>query len=188
MNYQDQINSSYYLARLNEILLNMQNEMLITKTTGNITIDFIRCMIPRNTAVIYMCQNLFKYSKYSKLYVNNIVNTEEYQINIMNEIMKSTPYYQNSQRSINSYFKRYFKIVNNMINNIRNSSVSADINLNFIYEMIILNEGAIKMCQNVIRYQIDPRLRNFSSTIILDCNNQISMLRELENQIIKKYP
>ncbi|MBP3635637.1 MAG: DUF305 domain-containing protein [Bacilli bacterium] len=190
MNYQNEIDANYYLARFNEILYNMQREMLITNTTENITIDFIRCMIPHHMAAIYMCQNLLRYSNYTPLVnmANNIIKVQENEVNQMKEIAKTTIYYINNKRDVDNYFKRYFKITQNMINEMRNSIKTTDINLDFTYEMIPHHEGAIKMCQNVLRYQIDPRLRMLANIIIKEQSEGVRMLKEIQYNITKKYP
>ncbi len=185
MDYQNQVNLSYYLARFNEILINMEREMLITETTDNITIDFIRCMIPHHQAAIYMCENLLMYTHYEPLIniSNNIMTIQKNQIKIMYSIMKESQYYISSQREIKSYFKKYFKIVNTMINNMKNSQKTYNINIDFIYEMIPHHEGAIKMCENVLKYYIDPRLRQLANTILVYQQNSIAMLKQVLNNI-----
>ena len=187
MNYQNEIDANYYLARFNEILYNMSKEMLIMDTTNNITIDFIRCMIPHHMAAIYMCENLLKYSNYNSLIniANNIINIQKYEVKQMNEIAKTTMPYINLERDVNNYFKKYFKITQNMINEMRNSKRVIDINLDFIYEMIPHHEGAIKLCQNLLKYQIDPRLRILANNIIIQQTEGVKMLRQLQNSINK---
>lgn len=190
MNYQNEIDANYYLARFNEILYNMQREMLVTNTTENITIDFIRCMIPHHMAAIYMCQNLLKYTTYTPLIniANNIIKVQENEVNQMKEIAKTTIYYINNKRDVDNYFKRYFKITQNMINEMRNSLKSVNINLDFTYEMIPHHEGAIKMCQNVLRYQIDPRLRMLANAIIIQQSEGVRILKQIQDNLNKKYP
>lgn len=75
-----------------------------------------------------------------------------------------------------------------MINEMRNSIKTTDINLDFTYETIPHHEGAIKMCQNVLRYQIDPRLRMLANTIINEQSKGIKLLKEIQYNITKKYP
>lgn len=187
MNYQNEINTNYYLARFNEILYNMSNEMMIKDTTNNITIDFIRCMIPHHMAAIYMCENLLNYTNYYPLIniADNIVKVQKYEVEYMNEIAKTTMPYMNFQKDVDSYFKKYFKIVQNMINEMRNSKTTININLDFINEMIPHHEGAIKMCQNVLKYPIDVRLRMLANNIIIQQTEGIKMLKQVQSNINK---
>lgn len=190
MDYQNMINANRYLAKFNEILYTMANEVKITHTTSNITIDFIRCIIPNYMAAIYMCENLIEYTNYRPLMMqaNNIIRIQKNEIEYMKEIAKTTIPYMNTQRDVNNYFKKYFKITNEMVNKMYNSSRTPDINMDFIYEMMPYHEGTIKICQNVLKHQIDPRLRILVNNIIIQQNNNIRILKEIENNLNKKYP
>lgn len=190
MDYQNMINANRYLAKFNEILYNMARKMKVTHTTNNITIDFIRCMIPHHMAAVYMCENLLQYTNYSPLIIqaNNIIRVQKNGIKQMEEIAKTTMSYMNRERDVNNYFKRYFKITDEMINKMYNSTRTPDINIDFISEMIPHHEGAIKMCQNVLKYQIDPRLRIIANNIIIEQSEGVRILKEIQNNINKKYP
>lgn len=65
-----------------------------------------------------------------------------------------------------------------MICRMRNSLRSNNINLNFVSEMIPHHEGAIKMCENLLKYKIDPRLEVVARDII---SEQSEGVEELEN-------
>lgn len=189
MDYQSMINANRYLAKYNEILYNMAREMRVSHTTSNITIDFIRCIIPCYMTSIYICENFLEYTNYRPLQIqaNNIIRINKNELKQMEEIGKTTIPYINKERDVNNYFKRYFKITDEMISQMYNSTRTHDINLDFIYEMIPNNEGAIKMCNNVLKFQIDPRLRVLANNIIIESNENIRILKEIENNI-KKYP
>ena len=98
MNYQSQIDANYYFARYNEILFNMQRDMLVTETTSNITLDFIRCMIPYNITGIYIYENLLKYTNsiVFKNVANNIIEIQKRKIGYMKEIYNNIMPYLNS--------------------------------------------------------------------------------------------
>lgn len=188
MNYQNMINANRYLSKFNEILYNMAGKMQVTHTTNNITIDFIRCMIPHHMAAIYMCENLLQYTNYSPLVTqaNNIIEVQKNGVKQMEEIAKTTMPYINKEKAVNNYFKKYFRIINEMINKMYNSTRTPDINIDFISEMIPHHEGAIKMCQNVLKYQIDPRLRILANNIIINQSEGIRILKQIQTSLIKK--
>lgn len=185
MNYQNEIVANYYFARFNEILFYMEREMLITGTTGNITIDFIRCMVPYNTGIIYMCENFLKYTQNNNLksMSNSIIEMKKREINYMQDIYNNIIPFMNTEKEVNSYFKKYFKIVNNMINSVRNIPMIININIDFINEMIHLYQGETKICQNLLRYNIDPRIRNLTNSIIIENNNIIGVFKQVEYNI-----
>lgn len=184
------INANRYLAKFNEILYNMAREMKVSYTTSNITIDFIKCMIPHHIATISMCENFLEYINYGPFQytINNIINIQKNEIKQMEEIGKTTIAYINKQREVDNYFKRYFKITDEMINQMYNSNRTPDIIMDFIYEMIPNFEGTAKMCKNLLRFEIDPRLRILANNIIVQGNECIRIFREIENNINKKYP
>ena len=65
-----------------------------------------------------------------------------------------------------------------------NSLRSNNINLNFISEMIPHHEGAIAMCQNLLQYNIDPRLRVVAENIIKEQSQGVQDLYEIRNMLL----
>jgi len=61
----------------------------------------------------------------------------------------------------------------------RNSFRSNDIDLNFINEMIPHHEGAIKMCENLLKYRIDPRLAEIANSIIIEQSEGVRQLKRI---------
>ena len=183
MNEQNNYGSKAYLKRFDEILDDMAVQMLSQNVTNNITINFIRCMIPHHQAAISMCNNLLRYSNNSKLrkLAEDIIRTQSQGIRTMIMIEQTTFNYQNDNYQVYQYMNRYYRIVNTMIRDMKNSSQGGIINLDFISEMIPHHEGAIKMCQNVLRFNIDPRLINLVQNIIKE---QVVFYRDRTNQVI----
>lgn len=190
MDYQNMINANRYLSKFNEILYNMAREMKVSYTTSNITVDFIKCMIPNCMATISICENFLEYINYIPLknLADNIISMQKNEVKQMEEIGKTTIPYINKQRDVDNYFKKYFKITDEMINGMYNSIRTPDIILDFIYEMIPNNEGVVKLCKNLLRFEIDPRIRILANNIIVQENECIRILKEIENNVNKKYP
>lgn len=163
------IRAQRYLNRFDQILSEMSEKMLHTELTNySITIDFIRCMIPHHQAAIYMSENLLMYTRYQPLIeiAKGIIAMQTKGIEEMKEILRTTSVYMSMERDINTYLTKYFEITNNMIEKMKNSPRCVNINLDFVNEMIPHHEGAIQMCNNLLQYYIDPRLRNVANTII----------------------
>ncbi len=177
-----------YLVKFNEILCNMSNEMLSQEVTNSITIDFIRCMIPHHQAAIYMCENLLKYTNYPPLQeiAHDIIIMQTRGIEQMREILRSTCGYTNSKEDICCYINDYLTITRNMIYRMKNSPRCANINLDFVGEMIPHHEGAIEMCNNLLRYCIDPRLKIVAENIIKEQSNGVRELKEIQRKICRK--
>ena len=169
MDRQSIMRAQRYLNRFDQILSEMSEKMLHAELTNySITIDFIRCMIPHHQAAIYMSENLLMYTRYQSLIeiAKGIIAMQTKGIEEMKEILRTTSGYMNMERDINTYLTKYFEITNNMIEKMKNSPRCVNINLDFVNEMIPHHEGAIQMCNNLMQYYIDPRLRNVANTII----------------------
>ncbi len=187
MECQEKRNAEKYLRKFNEILCVMANKMLSACIINNITLDFIRCMIPHHQAAIYMCENLLEYTDYKPLeeIAKNIIKTQTRGIEQMKEIARTTSGFTNSKQDVNCYLKRYFEITKKMICRMKNSPRGLNINLNFANEMIPHHEGAIAMCNNLLKYCIDPRLKEVAENIIREQSEGVRKLEEIRRNICK---
>lgn len=179
------IDAIEYLNCFDEILNGMANEMLSQPITNNITINFINCMIPHHQAAIDMCENLLEYTNFLPLQeiAKNIIKTQTNGIKKMKYIMKTTPFIANTPRDVNEYMKQYFLITENMIIKMKNSPRTSDVNLDFIGEMITHHEGAILMCDNLIKYPINPRLKDVADSIIYEQSKGIKELGQIRQML-----
>jgi len=177
-----------YFERFDEILQNMAREMLSQDVTDSITVNFIKCMIPHHQAAIYMCENLLKYTNYIPLQkiAENIIQMQTKGIKEMREILKTTKGYINSELDVMAYMNRYLIITNNMIDKMKNSPRCNNINLSFIGEMIPHHEGAIAMCNNLLRFSIDPRLKEVAESIIEEQSNGVRQMEEIRKNLCEK--
>lgn len=67
MSYYQTSDTRKYLYAFYQILNTMEDKMLNAPVTDNITINFIRAMIPHHQAAIYMCENLLRFTDYKAL-------------------------------------------------------------------------------------------------------------------------
>lgn len=187
MEYQKVIDTKRYLCRFDQILSQMANKMLHADIINNITIDFIQCMIPHHQAAIYMCENLLEYTNYQPLQeiANNIINTQTKGIEQMKYIKRDTQCFSNCESDVDCYMNKYLLITKNMISKMKNSPRCLDINLNFINEMIPHHEGAIAMCENLLKYCINPRLKNVAESIINEQSKGVRQLKEIQKDLCK---
>lgn len=185
MRYQKNENVKKYLCEYEQILNNMESQMLSVNVVNNITIDFIESMIPHHQVTIYMCENLLKYTYYQPLQqiANNIIQMQTKGIEEMKKIKMTTKGYFNAEKNVKCYMQRYFEITNNMLCRMKNSPKCTNINLNFVGEMIPHHEGAICMCENLLRFCIDPRLKNVAEDIIREQSNGIKQLKEIQERL-----
>ena len=185
MNNRQMLYVRRYLTRFDEILNEMANKMLNQKPINNITIDFIQCMIPHHQAAIYMSENLLNYTNYIPLQkiANGIICMQKRGIEQMEEIARTTPYFCNQPKDVQCYLNKYIEITKNMIEKMKNSPRCMSINLNFVGEMIPHHEGAIQMCENLLQYYIDPRLRTVAENIIKEQSQGVKELEEIRRKL-----
>ncbi len=179
--------ASRYLYRFDQILNEMADKMLNVQMTNSITINFIQCMIPHHQAAIYMCENLLQYTTYKPLQeiAHDIIQMQTRGIEQMRDIAKTTPGFFNAQRDLECYITKYFEITKDMISKMRNAPRAMNVNLNFVNEMIPHHEGAIAMCDNVLQYYIDPRLRNVALNIIREQSEGVEELKQIRKNFMK---
>lgn len=92
MSYYQTSDTRKYLYAFYQILNTMEDKMLNAPVTDNITINFIRAMIPHHQAAIYMCENLLRFTDYKALeeVARNIISTQTRGIKNMREIAMTT--------------------------------------------------------------------------------------------------
>lgn len=171
-----------YLYRYNEILNQMAERMLSQNVSNSVTINFIKCMIAHHQAAIYMSENLLEYTKYNPLreIAKNIIRMQTKGIMQMEEIARTTCGFSNTPQVVDEYMQKYLKITNDMIKRMENAPRCVNINLNFTNEMIPHHEGAIAMCENLLQYRIDPRLKLVADSIIEEQSKGVEQLKEIQ--------
>lgn len=188
MNYRRMENVRQYLCRFDQILGTMEEKMLSAKPCNNITKYFIECMIPHHRAAIDMSENLLKYTTYQQLQQisHNIIETQERGIEQMKEIDRTTRGFMSTPREIENYTQKYLEITKNMICKMKNSPRCYSINLNFVEEMIPHHEGAICMCENLLQYRIDPKLRMIADAIIKEQSQGVKKLEGVRKNLCRR--
>ena len=176
-----------YLRKFDQILGIMANKMLSAVPRNNITLYFIECMVPHHQAAIYMSENLLTYTTYVPLQeiAKGIICMQTKGIEQMREIAKTTSGFSNTTKEMNQYVEKYLMITKNMISKMRNSPRCININLSFVGEMIPHHEGAIEMCNLLLKNSIDPRLKQVAETIIQEQSKGINELEEVKQSLCK---
>ena len=103
----------------------------------------------------------------------------------MKEILATTSGYESTPKDVNCYMARYYSITRNMITRMKNSPRNLNINLSFTGEMIPHHEGAIAMCENLLQYRIDPRLKEVADSIIKEQSEGVRQLKEVQRNLFK---
>lgn len=173
--------SENYLYEYDQILWEMSNKMFSRKVSNNITVDFIRCVLPLQKASIYICENLLKYTDNYPLgqMAYNMINECKDNIKQMKGILKSVKGFNNLSYDNNMYVSDYLNITRQTIYEMTNSLRSIDINMNFVSEVLALNNGMVRLCENVLKYDIDPRLRHLVVNMERMAEYEINVLESL---------
>lgn len=174
-----------YLYRFDQIIDQMAEKMLSQNVTNSITINFIECMIPHHQAAIYMCENLLEYTRYQPLQkiAKDIIKTQTEGIEQMKEIASTTYGFPNTPQEIKIYTATYLEITKNMIEKMKSAPRCININLDFTNEMIPHHEGAIAMCENLLQFHIDPRLKQVADSIIEQQSKGVNELKEIRKRL-----
>lgn len=182
------VRAKRYLYRYDEILNQMAEKMLSQNVTNSVTINFIKCMIPHHQAAIDMSKNLLEYTTYQPLQemAENIIKMQTQGIQQMEEICKTTYGFANTPQVVDNYMKEYLEITKNMIEKMKNAPRCVNINLNFTNEMIPHHEGAIAMCENLLQYRMDPRLKLMAESIIKEQCEGVQQLKEVQKTLCGK--
>lgn len=182
------VRANRYLYRYDEIVKQMAEKMLSQNVTNSITINFMECMIPHHQATIEMSENLLQYTRYQPLQeiAQNIIKMQTEGIQEMEEICKTTYGFPNTPQVVDNYRQKYLEITKNMVERMKNAPRCVNINLNFIHEMIPHHEGAIAMCENLLDYRIDPRLKLVADSIIKEQSEGVKQLKEVQRRLCGK--
>ncbi len=182
------VRAKRYLYRYDEILNQMAEKMLSQNVTNSVTMNFIECMIPHHQAAIDMSKNLLEYTRYQPLreITQDIIKRQTEGIKQMEEICQTTYGFANTPQVVDNYMKKYLEITKNMIEKMKNAPRCVNINLNFTNEMIPHHEGAIAMCENLLLYRIDPRLKLVADSIINEQSEGVQQLKEVQKRLCGK--
>lgn len=180
-------NVNNYLHRLDGIICETENKMTSQKITNSITINFITCILPYHKAAIYMCENLFKHTRNQtfRQIANNIIQIHTKYIEQIEQILNSSSNYVNSYQNVNYYIKEYSETMKKTIIAIKKSNEYKNVNVNFINTAIFHCEGLIETYSNLLKYSIDPRLKNLAQNIITEQNQTIIRLKQIQKSYTK---
>lgn len=170
-----------YLCRFYNILDDMIAGMTEADLTDSISHNFIVQMIPHHEAAIEMCQNLLQYTTCIPLQniALNIIAEQTKSIENMERILNQCSCLQNSQRDICLYQNAFQQITQTMFSEMQNACTTNSINANFMREMIPHHEGAIRMCENALCFDICPELVPILQNIITSQQRGVCEMRRL---------
>lgn len=157
-----------YLTQFYTILDEMECGMTTAELSESISHNFIVQMIPHHRAAIEMSENLLKYPTCAPLYriASGIITAQEQSIEAMQAILPKCSERCNSEQELALYQRRTERILCTMFDAMGGAPETNCIDTNFMREMIPHHEGAVRMSENALKYDICPELRPILCTII----------------------
>jgi uncharacterized protein (DUF305 family) len=170
-----------YLMRYDKILEEMEPSILSVVKREEITKYYISCMMEYYKLAIFINKIFLEYMPYQKLseIARKIIEQKEKTIEQMKEIEKTTIGYFNSEKEVEEYTDKYIKTSKKMIYKIKNSYRCPNINLDYINELIPYCEGEKEVNENVIKYSIDPRLKEIAEKKIIKIGMCVDELNDI---------
>lgn len=170
-----------YLTRFYSILDEMIHNMECAPLNESISHNFIVQMIPHHEAAIEMCQNVLQYTQNAELrhIACDIISNQTRSIQNMRSILTQCSCVTNSDQDLNLYARRFREVTRTMFHEMGSACSDNNISANFIREMIPHHEGAIRMCENALRYCICPGLAPILESIISSQTRGIQEMQQL---------
>lgn len=170
-----------YLQTYHSILDEMIQSMTQVNLTDSISYNFIIQMIPHHHAAIQMSKNILNYTTNIPLQniALQIITEQTKSIENMLQIQSQCQFFINSKQDLYLFQRRMNQVMHMMFFEMENAPTSNQINIDFIREMIPHHEGAVKMSENALQYEICPELKPILEAIISSQEKQITQMNYL---------
>lgn len=153
-------NAKAYLTRFYQILDEMIWEMSSAEGNHSISHNFIIQMIPHHRAAIEMSKNLLWYNPGAPLkkIARGIISEQTKGIADMKAILDRCSECVNSERDLALYQRRIENTMSTMFDQMGSAPDTNNIDVDFMREMIPHHEGAIRMSETALQYDVCPEL------------------------------
>lgn len=170
-----------YLDTYFKILNTMIREMTSVHPTNSISDIFIRQMIPHHAAAIEMSKNILRYTTNLELQniALNIIAEQTKSIANMQAMHQRCSLFTNTNYEISQYMNIYKEVSGTMFHEMGTAPITNGVNGNFVREMIPHHEGAVRMCNNVLQFNICPQLKPILHAIIITQTKGIKQMQQL---------
>lgn len=174
-----------YLGHYYDILNTMIYDMTSVCLTNSISDNFIKQMIPHHLAAIRMSENILKYTTNLQLQsiATNIISEQTKSISNMLSIQCKCRMLTNTDYDLFLYMNHFNQIAETMFREMGSATITNDINANFMREMIPHHEGAVRMSNNVLMFNICPELKPILYAIITSQCKGIKQMEQLLSEL-----
>ena len=169
-------NSTEYSAIFFEILDNMISEMTTAIPSYNLSESFLRQIIPYFDAAAAMSENI------TGRFANNTKRAMKIFSDTAAILQGEIPPRSDRVRDCRVYNKNADIIMNNLFYGM-NAVTAKRVNCNFLSEIIAHHDGGIRLCENILKFDIASELRPFvCAAAAFLCENR-SVVRSLSAKL-----
>ena len=173
--------SKTYLCCFYQILDEMVQGMTTAGLTRSISHNFIAQMVPHHRAAIQMSNNILRFTENQAVrrVAQRIIDEQTRGIGQMEDIMAACGQLTNPQMDLRLYQRRMDLIYREMYAKMGSAPENNALSAVFMREMIPHHQGAVRMAENALKYDICTELVPILRSIILQQRRGIGQMRSL---------
>lgn len=175
---------SGYVTEQDNIMNNMMESMMKVESSGNADISFLAGMIPHHQSAVEMAESYIRHGAENaemKKLAENIIITQNEEINQMNEMIKSiSESGENDAAKEASYLKEYNQIMHNGHSHSQNNYENVD--MAFAEGMIEHHQMAVDMANLVLKYGNNEEVKKLAENIVEVQKKEIEEMNSFLNK------
>ena len=177
--------SKTYLCCFYQILDEMIQGMTTAVLNQSISHNFVVQMIPHHKAAIQMSNNILRFTENSfvRRVAQRIIEEQTQGIGRMEEALAVCNQLTNPQMDLRLYQRRMDLIYREMYAKMGSALESNALAAIFMREMIFHHQGAIRMAENALKYDVCTELVPILRSIIVQQRQGVAQMRGLLNRM-----
>lgn len=177
--------SKTYLCCFYQILDEMIQGMTTARLNQSISHNFVVQMIPHHKASIQMSNNILRFTENSfvRRIAQRIIEEQIQGIGRMEEALGTCNQLTNPQMDLRLYQRRMDLIYREMYAKMGSALESNALAAIFMREMIPHHQGAIRMAENALKYDVCTELVPILRSIIVQQRQGVAQMRGLLNRM-----
>ena len=177
--------SKTYLCCFYQILDEMIQGMTTAGLNQSISHNFIVQMIPHHKAAIQTSNNILRFTENSfvRRIAQRIIEEQTQGISRMEEALGTCNQLTNPQMDLRLYQRRMDLIYREMYAKMGSALESNALAAIFMREMIFHHQGAIRMAENALKYDVCTELVPILRSIIVQQRQDVAQMRGLLNRM-----
>lgn len=172
-----------YLDTYYDILDRMKRKMTAVRPTGSISRDFIARMISHHRAAVELSESVLGYdvSEEVRVLAETVIRRQPQGIAELEAILCPCGKVCNLPREVCRYRRRNAQVIEDMFSAMAHVS-GVGVEQNFLREMLLHHEGAVRMAQNALDFCVCRPLRPILQSIVAD-QEEIGQIRQMLSEM-----